>query len=147
MLHCISSKKPKSPFGSSWQIYLKIYTAAEEERFPFQPVFSLSGKKRAEGKRHRTTAEGCAWNIGKLDKARVHIVKRQNNCVHHSSLVLRNVYSSLLFINKYLAVVNILSSLVIREMPETAILMHFDHVYILCICTCGKHAQGIYFYQ
>lgn len=137
-----------SPFGSSWQIYLKIYTTVEEERFPFQPVFSVSGKRRAEEKRHRTTVEGCAQNICKLDKASVYGAKRQSNCVHHSSLELRNVYSSFLFISKYLWVENILTSLVIREMPETAISwIHFKHIYILRMCMCREHTQGIHFHQ
>lgn len=84
-------------------------------------MFSLSGKRKADGKRHRTTVEECAQNICKLDKTSVNTVKKQNNGVHHRSLELRNICSSCLFIYKYLLVENIFSSSLTRDMPEMAI--------------------------
>ena len=149
MFHCICTKQPLSPFGSSWKIYLKIYTAVEEERFPFQTVFfSFREEEGWGGKGTEQLSRAMPRNICKLDKASVHIVKRQNSCVHHSSLELRNVYWSFLFINKYLLVEHILSSLVIRETPETAISWtHLNHIYILCLCMCEEYAQGTHFYQ
>lgn len=84
-------------------------------------MFSLSGKRKTDGKWHRTTIEECAQNICKLDITSVNIVKRQNNGIYPISLELRNICTSFLFIYKYLLVENILSSLVIRGMPEMAI--------------------------